>query len=146
MSGKNQLRRYNISALLNLVQVTAIVLSPDSIHFLQSIAILPHTRYIIAVQLSKLQFGMPFRLSMPLNFPLPPRQIRHPHNLNNETGPTCEVLRPLPLPCLRIILLPGETRFRPGIIDGFDEIQAEATVERGCLLLVRTRSLCESLS
>jgi hypothetical protein len=45
------------------------------------------------------------QLIMP-NLPLPTTQIWHPHDLDHETRPAREMLRPLPLARFRVILLP----------------------------------------
>lgn len=58
-----------------------------------------------------------------------PRQIRHPHNFHHQTSPPCKMRRALSLSRLRIILLPREIGFRPLVIDGFDEIEAELSIE-----------------
>ena len=70
------------------------------------------------------------------------RQIRHPHNLNNQTRPPREMLGPLPLSSLGVILLPSKAGFCPVLINGFDEIETETAVQVLGLLLVRTGRLC----
>jgi hypothetical protein len=63
-----------------------------------------------------------------INLPLPTTQIRHPHNLDYQTRPARKMLRSLSLSSFWIILLPGETRFDPLVVDGFDQVDAQVAV------------------
>lgn len=51
------------------------------------------------------------------------------------------MLRPLPLPRLRIILFPREPRFLPTVIDSIDEVLAELGVQTLGAGLVRSWGL-----
>lgn len=65
-------------------------------------------------------------------------QVRHSHDLDDQTRPAREVLRALALARLRVVLLPGEARLLPTLEDGVDEILAQARVEVSGLGLVGT--------
>jgi hypothetical protein len=80
------------------------------------------------------------------NLPLPPTQIRHPHNLDHQARPPRKMLRSLPLASLRIILFPSEPSLRPCFVDCFHEIESEAGVQIFGFLLIGTGGLCVSLN
>lgn len=83
-----------------------------------------------------------------MHHPLPsltPTQIRHRHNLNHQTRPARKMLRSLPLPCFRIILLPREACSFPFIEDIFDEVLAKRRVDFGGLRFVGARLRCDVL-
>lgn len=73
------------------------------------------------------------------------RNIRHVHNLNDQTCPACEMLGALTLACLRVILLPGKTRLFPLLEDVLNDILAQFGVDLGCLRSVRTWGNCNIL-
>lgn len=75
----------------------------------------------------------------------PPTQIRHPHNLNNQTRPSGKMLCSLSLTCFRVILFPRETGFLPGVEDGFCEVQAQTGVQVFGGFLVRAGGLGDFL-
>lgn len=56
-------------------------------------------------------------------------QIRHGHDLDDQTRPPRKVLRALTSARLGVVLLPGKTRFLPGLVDGVDEVLAQARVQ-----------------
>ena len=85
--------------------------------------------------------GLQFIMSRSSNLPLPAAQIWHPHNLNDQTRPACEMLRSLSFPCLGIILLPRKASFGPRIVDCLDEVQSEVAVQFTGGGLVRTFNL-----
>lgn len=55
------------------------------------------------------------------------------------------MLGALALPCLRVILFPGEARFLPALIDGTDEVFAEGGVDFASAKLVRAWRLGQGL-
>lgn len=55
------------------------------------------------------------------------------------------MLRPLPLACLRIVLLPCEAGLLPAFVDSVDEVLAEVGVELLGALLVGALGLCDVL-
>lgn len=61
-------------------------------------------------------------------------QLRHRHNFNHKTGPAGEVLGSLPVSVFRIILLPRESGFFPGLVHVRDEVVAETAVDASGLL------------
>lgn len=61
---------------------------------------------------------------MPLHLPLPTAQIWHLHNLHHQARPSREMRSPLALTGLWVILLPCEAGLGPGLVDGFDEVEA----------------------
>lgn len=63
-------------------------------------------------------------------------QILHCHDLDDKARPAREVLRALALARLRVVLLPREARLLPALVDGFDEVPAQAAVQIPCLGLV----------
>lgn len=62
--------------------------------------------------------------------------LLHGHELDDEAGPAGEVLRPLALARLGVVLLPGEARVLPALVDRVDEVLAQAGEEVGGLGLV----------
>ena len=56
-------------------------------------------------------------------------EILHRHDLDNQTGPARKVLCALACATLGVVLLPGEPRLLPALVDGVDEVLAQARVE-----------------
>jgi hypothetical protein len=71
--------------------------------------------------------------------------IRHSHDLDHQTGPPREVLRPLPLAGLGVILLPREARLLPVVVDRVDDVLAQTGVQVLSRLLVGTGFGCDFL-
>jgi len=72
-------------------------------------------------------------------------KIRHRHNLNNQAGPACEMLRALAGASLRVVLLPCETSLFPALEHGLDEVLAQFRIQFRCLFLMGTFGLREIL-
>lgn len=56
-------------------------------------------------------------------------QVLHGHDLDNQTGPARKMLRALAGAGLRVVLLPCKPGFQPGLVDGVDEVLAQARVQ-----------------
>lgn len=69
-------------------------------------------------------------------------EVLHGHDLDHQAGPAGEVLRALALARLGVVLLPGEPRVDPALVDGLDEVLAQAAVEVRGPGLVWTVLLC----
>lgn len=63
-------------------------------------------------------------------------QVLHGHDLDHQTGPARKVLGALAGTRLGVVLLPCEARVDPGLVDGFDEVLAQARVQVSGLGLV----------
>ena len=72
-------------------------------------------------------------------------QIRHTHDLNYQTRPSREVLRPLAFPCFGVILLPRETCLFPTLINSFDKILSQVGIQCLSACLLRSFLLCQIL-
>lgn len=68
---------------------------------------------------------------------LPTAQVLHGHDLDDKTGPARKVLGALAGARLGVVLLPREARLGPGLVDGLDEVLAQARVQVSGLGLVR---------
>jgi len=76
---------------------------------------------------------------------IPFTQIRHSHNLNNQTSPTSEVLRALTLARLGVVLFPSKARLLPALVHGIDQVLAEFGVGLGCTSAVGAGCCCDVL-
>lgn len=74
-----------------------------------------------------------------------PTQILHPHNLDHQTCPAGEMLRPLSRACLGIVLLPRKPGALPLVEDVGDKVYPQARVHVSSLLLVPARGLRDYL-
>lgn len=72
-------------------------------------------------------------------------EVLHGHDLDHQAGPASEVLRALARARLGVVLLPCEARLLPALVDGVDEVLAQAGVEVLGLGLVWTASGCNVL-
>lgn len=73
-------------------------------------------------------------------------QIRHGHDLDDQTRPASKVLGALTLARLRVVLLPCETRLLPALEDGVDKVLTQSGVEVLSLGLVGPGLGCDILS
>lgn len=65
-------------------------------------------------------------------------QVLHGHDFDDQTRPACKVLGALAGTGLGVVLLPCEARLGPGLVDGLDEVLAQARVQVPGFGLVRT--------
>lgn len=65
-------------------------------------------------------------------------QIRHAHDLDNQTCPSSEVLRPLTSAGVWVVLLPREPCFLPAFVDGVDQVLPQLSVDLTGLFLMRS--------
>lgn len=65
-------------------------------------------------------------------------RLLHGHQLDDQARPAGEVLRALALAGLRIVLLPGEARLLPALVDSVDQVLAQTGEEVCGLGLVGT--------
>lgn len=68
-------------------------------------------------------------------------QIRHCHNLDDETRPPGKVLRALSRSSFRVILLPRESSLLPALVDSLHEVLPQVGVQLRCTGFVRAGSL-----
>ena len=68
-------------------------------------------------------------------------EIRHIHDLHNQTRPAGEMLGALAITSLGVILLPGKACLLPRVVDGVDEVRSKAAIQLSGTVLLRSRLL-----
>lgn len=72
-------------------------------------------------------------------------EVGEVHDLDNQAGPSSEMLGTLARACLGIVLLPSEASLAPRLVHSIDQVLAQLGVHRCCALLLRARLLSDVL-